>query len=97
MDLGNPIETVVHYLLIGGMVCLSCWDRFSMVNVLVNMVAHWTEPMVNHDIRLSIVMIHQDSILHGVSTLRGYCICVKLNKRLWPIVETLMWSYIFMD
>ena len=87
----------MHYLLIGEMSYLGYRDRFSMVNVLVYMVAHWTEPMVNHDIRLSIVMIHQDFILHGVSTLRGYCICVKLNKRLWPIVETLMWSYIFMD
>ena len=35
MDLGNPVETVVHHLLIGGMTCLSCRDGFSMVSALV--------------------------------------------------------------
>ena len=35
MDLGNPIETVVHYLLIEGMTCLNCQDGFPVVNVLV--------------------------------------------------------------
>ena len=34
--------------------------------------AHWIRPTMNHDARLSIVMIHQASILHGLSTLRGY-------------------------
>ena len=71
MDLGNLVEIVVYYLLIGGMACLGCKDGFPMVSVLV-CDAHYTRPMVNHDARLSIVMIHQATILHGLSTLRGY-------------------------
>ena len=35
MDLGNPVEIVVHYLLIGGMTCLGCWDAFLIVSALV--------------------------------------------------------------
>ena len=38
MDLGNPIETVVHHLLIGGMACLGHQDEFPMVSVLVNVM-----------------------------------------------------------
>ena len=34
--------------------------------------AYWTRPMMNHGARLSIVMIHQVTIQHGLSTLRGY-------------------------
>ena len=52
MDLGNPVEVVVHCFLIGGMVCLGRWDEFPMVSALVYIVTHWTRPMVNHDIRL---------------------------------------------
>ena len=35
MDLGNPIETIVHHLLIEGMSYLGHWDGFPMVNALV--------------------------------------------------------------
>ena len=35
MDLGNLIETIVHYLLIGGMTCLGRQDEFPMVSALV--------------------------------------------------------------
>ena len=35
MDLGNPVENVVHCLLIGGMTSLGGWDGFSMVSALV--------------------------------------------------------------
>ena len=35
MDLGNPIEIVVHNLLIGGMTCLGRYDGFPMVSALV--------------------------------------------------------------
>ena len=59
--------------------------------------AHWTGPMVNHDVRLSIVMIHQAIILHGLSTLKWYWVCIKIHRRLWPMGETLKWSYIPMD
>ena len=34
--------------------------------------AHQTGPTVNHDARLSIIMINQVTILHELSTLRGY-------------------------
>ena len=35
MDLGNPIETVVHHLLIRGMICLDRRDEFPMVSALM--------------------------------------------------------------
>ena len=35
MDFGNLVETVVHYLLIGGMACLGCQDGFPKVGALV--------------------------------------------------------------
>ena len=63
MNLSNPIETIVHHLLIGGMTYGECT---SVCDV------HWTGPTMNHDARLSIVMIHQATRLHGLSTLRGY-------------------------
>ena len=53
MGLGNPLEVVVHHLLIGGMTGLGYWDGFPIVNALVCMVTHWTGPTVSHDLRLS--------------------------------------------
>ena len=35
MDLCNPLETVVHHLLMEGITCLDCWDEFPMVIALV--------------------------------------------------------------
>ena len=35
MNLGNPVEIIVHHLLIRGMVCLGHWDEFPMVSALV--------------------------------------------------------------
>ena len=35
MNLGNPIEIVVHHLLIGGMAYLGYWDKFHMMSALV--------------------------------------------------------------
>ena len=35
MDLGNLVETTMHYLLIGGMACLGRLDGFPMVSALV--------------------------------------------------------------
>ena len=40
MGLGNPLEDVVHYLLIGGMISLGRQDEFLMVSVLVCIVTH---------------------------------------------------------
>ena len=53
MGIRNPLEVVVHHLLIGEMVGLSYWDGFPMVSALVCMVAHWIRPMVSYDLRLS--------------------------------------------
>ena len=80
MDLGNPVEIVVHYLLIGGKTCLGHWDGHGQSTSVCD--AHWIGPMMNHDTRLLIVMIHQTTILHGLLTLRGYLTCVKINRRL---------------
>ena len=38
MDLGNPLETVMNYLLIRGMTYLSLQDGFPMVNALVHLM-----------------------------------------------------------
>ena len=35
MNLDNLVETVVHYLLIGGMTYLDRWDEFLIVSALV--------------------------------------------------------------
>ena len=35
MDLDNPVKIVLHYLLIGGMTYLSCWNEFPMMSALV--------------------------------------------------------------
>ena len=53
IGLGNPLEPIVHHLLIGGMTGLGYWDKFLMVSALVCVVAHWTRLMVSHDLRLS--------------------------------------------
>ena len=50
IGLGNPLEVVMHHLLIGGMTGLGYWDG---VSTLVCMVAHWTWPMLSYDLRLS--------------------------------------------
>ena len=71
MNLNNPVETVVYYLLIGGMTYFDCWNE--------------------------VVMIHQTTILHELSMLREYWVCVEINMRLWLMSETLMWSYIPID
>ena len=43
-----------------------------MVSLIVYMVTHWIKPMINHDIKLSVVMIHQVTKLHELLTLRDY-------------------------
>ena len=72
MDLGNLVEIIGHYLLIREITCLGHQGGFSMVNVLVCTVIHWTRTIVNHDARLSIFIIDQVTLLHGHSTLREY-------------------------
>ena len=41
MGLGNPLEVVVHHLLIGGRTGLGYQDEFPMVSVLVCMVTDY--------------------------------------------------------
>ena len=53
IGLGNPLEVIVHYLLIGGIVGLGHRDKVSMMSVLIFMVKHWIGPTVNHNIKLS--------------------------------------------
>ena len=69
MNLSNPSKTIVHYLLLRVMTYHSRLDDFLMMSAYD---ANWTEPTNNHDIRLSIVIIHQATILHEPSTLKGY-------------------------
>ena len=40
MDLDNPLEVVVHHILIGGMAGLGYQDGFPMVSALVCMVTN---------------------------------------------------------
>ena len=53
MGLGNPLEVVVHYLLIGG--TSSPWPSgwSPRVSALVCMVTHWIGLIISHDLRLS--------------------------------------------
>lgn len=50
IDLGNPFEIVVHYLLIGGMISLAYRDEVSMVSVLVYIYSYTLDR--THKIRL---------------------------------------------
>ena len=38
MDLSNPFETIVYFLLIRAMTCVGCWDGFPMVSALVHVI-----------------------------------------------------------
>ena len=53
MGLSNPLEVVVHHLLIGEMVSLGHPNGFPMVSTLVYMVTHWTRPMMSYDLKIS--------------------------------------------
>ena len=49
----NPLDVLVHHLLIRGMASLGYRDGFPMVSALVCMVTNWIGPTVSHDLRLS--------------------------------------------
>ena len=51
--LGNPVEVIVHYLLIGRMTSLDYRNRVFMMSALVCMVTYWIELMVSHNVKLS--------------------------------------------
>ena len=84
MDLGNILIN-----------CLSCLGEFLMVSTYY--VWLYIEQDLYWIMKLSIVMIHQVTILHGLSTLKGYWVNAKVNKRLWHMGETLRWLNILMD
>ena len=88
-DLENPLEVVVHYLLIREMVGLSHLNGVLMVSVLVCMITHWTRPMVSHNVRLS--SSHElTKLLHCVvSQLWGN---IKLKLKL-TVVLTYSWDH----
>ena len=92
MELGNPTNTIVHDLLIGGITYLGHQDDFPMVSALVYMVTYEIKPIVNHN--YLVVIIHQATILCKLSTLKRYWAYVEINTRFWPISETLMWLHI---
>ena len=94
MDLSNLIETIVYYFPIGEMTSLSHRDDFPMMSAIMCIVTHLTWPMVNHDINCWVVMIHHDTRLYKLSTLRKYWVYAKINKKLLSMGEILMWSYI---
>lgn len=94
--MGNPVATLVYCLIIKGITCLSFQDEFFIMSALMCTITYWTKPTVNYKVRFSIVIIHQTTMLYGLSTLREYQVYVN-NKRLWPIGENLMLSYIPID
>ena len=49
----NPLEVVVHHLLIGGMTNLGYQNMFPMMSALIYMITHWIRPMVSHNVKLS--------------------------------------------
>ena len=53
MDLGNPFETVVHYLLIRRMIRLDHWDGIPIMRALMYTFTYWTGLTMSHDIKLS--------------------------------------------
>ena len=53
MGIGNLLEVIVHYLLIGGTNGLGHPNRFSMMSTLVYMITHWIGLTVSRDLRLS--------------------------------------------
>ena len=55
--------------------------------------SHWTRPMANHDARLSIVTICQNTILHELLTFRGYWAYAKINKRLGWDPKVVIYPY----
>ena len=53
ISLDNPLEVIVHHLLIGWMAGFGNQDGFPMVSALLCIVTHWIGTTVIHDLRLS--------------------------------------------
>ena len=80
IGLDNPLEVVVHHLLIEEMAGLGYWDEFPMVSALVCMVAHYTRPIVSYDLRL--LSNHNSTKLFHciIFQLREYWTCVEVSS-----------------
>ena len=76
MGLGNPLEAIVHHLLIGGMTSLSYQDEFPMYDFILNMNYGESWRMA---IKLS-WLHHRATSLYCLSTLREYWVCVKVSS-----------------
>ena len=93
MGLGNPLEVIVHHLLIRGMAGLGYWDEFPMVSALVCMIAHWIGPMVSYDLRL--LSSHDSTnLLHCIVSQPWENIKLVLKLVVAPTGEIIRWSYI---
>ena len=75
MGLGNPLEVVVHHLLIRGMVGLSYRDEFPMVSALVCMVTHWIGPAVSYDLKLLVMTLPSCFIMLSLNLERILSLC----------------------
>ena len=53
MGLGNPLEVLVHHILIAGMASVGYRDGFPIKSALVCIVTLCTGPTMSHDLRLS--------------------------------------------
>ena len=58
MNLGNQSETIVHYLLIGGMARLTHWNEFLIVSALVRIVIIELDLLMSYDIGYLISRLH---------------------------------------
>ena len=56
-----------NYLLIEDIIYLDRKDEFSIMSALLYMLTYWIRPIVDYDLTLSIVMIHQTTIPHKLS------------------------------
>ena len=66
MNLGNLVETIIHHLLIGGMICFGHQDGFLMVNTLVY-VMHIGQDLWR--IRCKVINFHDSPSYCSVRTL----------------------------
>ena len=81
MDLSNPFEVVLHYILFGGMNGLSHWDGFFMVSALVYMNYTLNKTYDESWCKaIELSWFHQAIILYFLSTLRKYWGCAKVSN-----------------
>ena len=65
------------------MICLGYQDGFLMGNALIYIVTHWIRTLVNHNIDYQVVMIHQTTMLYGLSTFEKNIKLVLKSSMTW--------------